>query len=86
MATQRIFDLLFADQPDEGPPIQDDQWREQVADAIDALPELSSYEQGAQDYHAGVYCPPRGYTAGFERYLAGYNDAWAAENGKTLLR
>lgn len=54
---------------------------------LDAAPQTKGpYEQGWQDYHRGVYEPPRGYTDGFADYLKGYNDAWAEDTGRTILR
>lgn len=53
----------------------------------EALPAtVDAYKLGWHHYHAGKYEPPRGYTDGFETYIRGYNQAWADENGRTLLR
>lgn len=53
----------------------------------EAMPStVDAYKLGWHHYHAGKYAPPRGYTEGFAEYLKGYNNAWAEDKGRTILR
>lgn len=70
-------------------PLFADTWNEGAADAVDApQPEQSMatpYTMGQLDYVDGIYNPPRA-AADHMEYIKGYNDEWAEQNGRTLLR
>lgn len=72
-------------------PLFEDTWLESVATSVDAQPKQPEQDfadwhtMGELDYHEGRYDPPKG-AADYLDYVQGQNDAWAAQNGRTLLR